>query len=202
MTKIFKCLKFIRTTNLNRWIWPKLIKKSINSWRWRTCTVEDDRKKLVVLIIWFLFFDSVIFNRSCSLLSYFFGQVPSFMFVGLIFSVMYKFFGRIHSVMLIRTNDCSSRISIFLYLGDWQPCSKVPVIVFFTVDFKSENYILLWCLSCVELVKRLKYTRKAMLLLVKCFDIKTVKLPRSSFVGTSPCSWPTKKKFLYLKIVC
>ena len=31
------------------------------------------------------------------------------MFVGVIFSVMYKFFGQIHSVMLIRSNDLPSK---------------------------------------------------------------------------------------------
>ena len=33
-----------------------------------------------------------------------------------------------------------------------------------------------------------------MLLLFKCFDIKTVKLPGSSSVGSPSCGWPTKKK--------
>ena len=44
----------------------------------------------------------------------YFGQVPSFMFVSVMSSVMYKFFGHIHSVMLIRSNDYSSlSVNIF-----------------------------------------------------------------------------------------
>ena len=61
-------------------------------------------------------------NSSCSLFSYFFGQLPSLMFVGVIFSVMHKFFGHIHSVMLIRSKDCSSHErkekSNFVFLED------------------------------------------------------------------------------------
>ena len=35
------------------------------------------------------------------------------------------------------------------------------------------------------------------LLLLKCFDIKMVKLPGCSSVGASLCSWPKKKKILH-----
>ena len=57
----------------------------------------------MIFIFWFghiqpFMFVVVILFRSSSSLSYFFGQVPSFMFFGVIFSVMYKFFGHIHSV--------------------------------------------------------------------------------------------------------
>ena len=39
-----------------------------------------------------------------------------------------------------------------------------------------------------------------MLLLLKCFEIKMVKLLGCSSVGASLCSWPTKKKLPSLKI--
>ena len=39
------------------------------------------------------------------------------MFVGVIISVMYKFFGHIHSVMLIRSNDLPSSFKKKKFLG-------------------------------------------------------------------------------------
>ena len=47
----------------------------------------------------------------------YFGQVPSFMFVVVILSVMYKFFGHIHSVVLIWSNDYSSLLMMSLPWG-------------------------------------------------------------------------------------
>ena len=95
--------------NMNGWTWPKYPWKwrkflsALNSLGRRTWTVEYDRNNLVVLMIWFWF--------------YWFGHIQPFMFVfvihfwssfiGGIFSVMHKFFGHIHSVMLIWSNDYS-----------------------------------------------------------------------------------------------
>ena len=90
--------------------------------------------KLVVLMIWFWFFDSVIFNHSCLSLSFFFGQVPSFMFVGVIFSVMYKFFDHIHSVMLIRWNDYSSYLQTFF-------CVIFSIVIFHILRITLGDYI-------------------------------------------------------------
>ena len=56
------------------------------------------------------------------------------MFVGVIFSVMHKFFGHIHSDMLIRSKDCSSfHIKFILRL--------VPSVNKLVVDFTCQNLL-------------------------------------------------------------
>ena len=102
-----------------------------------------------------------------------------------------------------------------------QPCSKVPVI-FSKISSAKSNFNQIWanlrvkldnnqCLvsvsvstTCVckksnlKLGVFIKICKKYVfishrLLLLKCFDIKMVKLPGCSSVGASLCSWPTKK---------
>ena len=72
----------------------------------------------------------VIFNCLCSSLSYFIGQVQSFMFVGVIFSIMYKFFGHIHLVMLIRSNN----------LPTTESKSKFKHLSLFSIENRSKFY--------------------------------------------------------------
>ena len=64
----------------------------MTDWTWpNNYTNKHERLNMTVI--------SVKFNHSCSSLSYYFGQVPTFMFVGVIFLVRYTFFGHIHLVI-------------------------------------------------------------------------------------------------------
>ena len=83
------------------------------------------------------------------------------MFVGVIFSVMFKFFGHIHSVMLNWSNDYSSKQVVYFQFfrvsqsihnifSEYVLANKKPVILYMYVFLKNTVGIRLTALRLLE----------------------------------------------------
>ena len=90
----------ITPTNMNGWTWPLIsVIFTLSGWS----------SYCFYLIFWFRSF-STVHDRRCHTILVMFARL---MFVGVIFSVIFKFFVHIHSVMSIRSNDLPS-LKVFL----------------------------------------------------------------------------------------
>ena len=102
------------STNINRCTWPKNRMKMTEKYRWKKFIKTTN----LIGWIWPKKFNSVIFTPYRSSFSHIFGHVS--MFVDVIFSVMYKFFGHIYSVILNRSQEYFSIWLLLLQnLVDW-----------------------------------------------------------------------------------